>query len=170
MPLKKGKEEISYSFSSKVCLDAYIDLSPKMYLLPIIFLITVFHVNIMVYIKFVKISHFDFHATLAWALFFYCITQIAGGTGITPMLQVIEAILRNPDDKTQVGNKPLLCFPPRYSFPFSTLLLIMLSNSEVWIVLVLIYSNCLGYVLSFCLLCIPSILNFLNVFLTKLTT
>lgn len=46
--------------------------------------------------------------------FFYCITQIAGGTGITPMLQVIEAILKNPDDKTQVGGKPLLCFPPRY--------------------------------------------------------
>lgn len=30
------------------------------------------------------------------------------------MLQVIEAILKNPDDKTQVGGKPLLCFPPRY--------------------------------------------------------
>lgn len=29
--------------------------------------------------------------------------QIAGGTGITPMLQVIEAILKNPDDKTQVS-------------------------------------------------------------------
>lgn len=29
-------------------------------------------------------------------------TQIAGGTGLTPMLQVIEAILKNPDDKTQV--------------------------------------------------------------------
>ncbi|KAA3476935.1 NADH-cytochrome b5 reductase-like protein isoform X1 [Gossypium australe] len=28
---------------------------------------------------------------------------IAGGTGITPMLQVIEAILKNPDDKTQVS-------------------------------------------------------------------
>jgi NAD(P)H-flavin reductase len=28
--------------------------------------------------------------------------QIAGGTGITPMLQVIEAILKNPDDNTQV--------------------------------------------------------------------
>lgn len=29
--------------------------------------------------------------------------QIAGGTGITPMLQVIEAILKNPDDNTQVS-------------------------------------------------------------------
>ncbi|KAK6945069.1 Oxidoreductase FAD/NAD(P)-binding [Dillenia turbinata] len=31
------------------------------------------------------------------------IGMIAGGTGITPMLQVIEAILKNPDDKTQVS-------------------------------------------------------------------
>ncbi|KAK4257376.1 hypothetical protein QN277_006971 [Acacia crassicarpa] len=30
------------------------------------------------------------------------IGMIAGGTGITPMLQVIEAILKNPDDKTQI--------------------------------------------------------------------
>ncbi|WVZ12734.1 hypothetical protein V8G54_017264 [Vigna mungo] len=30
-------------------------------------------------------------------------TGIAGGSGITPMLQVIEAILKNPDDKTQVS-------------------------------------------------------------------
>ncbi|KAB5553048.1 hypothetical protein DKX38_010359 [Salix brachista] len=29
--------------------------------------------------------------------------KIAGGTGITPMLQVIEAILKNPDDNTQVS-------------------------------------------------------------------
>lgn len=28
--------------------------------------------------------------------------MIAGGTGITPMLQIIKAILRNPEDKTQV--------------------------------------------------------------------
>ncbi|KAL7273904.1 NADH-cytochrome b5 reductase [Rhizina undulata] len=28
--------------------------------------------------------------------------MIAGGTGITPMLQVIKAILRNPEDKTEV--------------------------------------------------------------------
>ncbi|OAY82958.1 NADH-cytochrome b5 reductase-like protein [Ananas comosus] len=31
------------------------------------------------------------------------IGMIAGGTGITPMLQVIKAILKNPDDKTQVS-------------------------------------------------------------------
>lgn len=31
------------------------------------------------------------------------IGMIAGGTGITPMLQVIEAILNNPDDNTQVS-------------------------------------------------------------------
>lgn len=31
------------------------------------------------------------------------IGMIAGGTGITPMLQVIEAILKNPDDQTQVS-------------------------------------------------------------------
>lgn len=31
------------------------------------------------------------------------IGMIAGGTGITPMLQVIEAILRNPNDNTQVS-------------------------------------------------------------------
>lgn len=31
------------------------------------------------------------------------IGMIAGGTGITPMLQVIEAILKNPDDKTQMS-------------------------------------------------------------------
>lgn len=29
--------------------------------------------------------------------------QIAGGSGITPMLQIVEAILKNPDDKTQVS-------------------------------------------------------------------
>lgn len=28
--------------------------------------------------------------------------MIAGGTGITPMLQIIKAILRNPEDKTQI--------------------------------------------------------------------
>jgi len=27
--------------------------------------------------------------------------QVAGGTGITPMLQVIKAILKNPHDYTQ---------------------------------------------------------------------
>ncbi|GLI66870.1 hypothetical protein VaNZ11_010861 [Volvox africanus] len=31
------------------------------------------------------------------------IGMVAGGTGITPMLQVIDAILDNPDDKTQVS-------------------------------------------------------------------
>ncbi|KAL5547958.1 hypothetical protein UlMin_003189 [Ulmus minor] len=31
------------------------------------------------------------------------IGMIAGGTGITPMLQVIEAVLKNPDDITQVS-------------------------------------------------------------------
>ncbi|XP_072984206.1 NADH-cytochrome b5 reductase-like protein [Typha latifolia] len=31
------------------------------------------------------------------------IGMIAGGTGITPMLQVIKAVLKNPDDKTQVS-------------------------------------------------------------------
>ncbi|XP_021741671.1 NADH-cytochrome b5 reductase-like protein [Chenopodium quinoa] len=31
------------------------------------------------------------------------IGMIAGGTGVTPMLQVAEAILKNPDDKTQVS-------------------------------------------------------------------
>ena len=30
--------------------------------------------------------------------------QIAGGTGVTPMLQVVEAILKNADDKTQVSS------------------------------------------------------------------
>ncbi|GFY99771.1 FAD/NAD(P)-binding oxidoreductase [Actinidia rufa] len=30
------------------------------------------------------------------------IGMIAGGTGITPMLQIIDAILRNPDDNTQI--------------------------------------------------------------------
>lgn len=39
------------------------------------------------------------------------IMQIAGGSGITPMLQVIEAILKNSDDKTQVGCKPLHYIP-----------------------------------------------------------
>ncbi|KAL2929493.1 NADH-cytochrome b5 reductase-like protein [Bienertia sinuspersici] len=31
------------------------------------------------------------------------IGMIAGGTGVTPMLQVVEAILKNADDKTQVS-------------------------------------------------------------------
>ncbi|KAG5564546.1 hypothetical protein RHGRI_000654 [Rhododendron griersonianum] len=42
----------------------------------------------------VRIGHLWFH--------FLCVC-IAGGTGITPMLQVIEAILKNPDDNTQVS-------------------------------------------------------------------
>jgi cytochrome-b5 reductase len=29
--------------------------------------------------------------------------MIAGGTGITPMLQIIRAILKNPSDKTQIS-------------------------------------------------------------------
>lgn len=29
--------------------------------------------------------------------------QIAGGTGITPMLQVVSEVLRNPEDKTEVS-------------------------------------------------------------------
>lgn len=28
--------------------------------------------------------------------------KIAGGSGITPMLQVIDAIVKNPEDNTQV--------------------------------------------------------------------
>ena len=28
--------------------------------------------------------------------------MVAGGTGLTPMLQVIKEILRNPEDKTSV--------------------------------------------------------------------
>ncbi|KAL8129575.1 hypothetical protein V2J09_018730 [Rumex salicifolius] len=35
--------------------------------------------------------------------YFDLLVKIAGGSGITPMLQVIEAILRNPDDNTQVS-------------------------------------------------------------------
>ncbi|MBA0647196.1 hypothetical protein Goklo_015102, partial [Gossypium klotzschianum] len=31
-----------------------------------------------------------------------CMENIAGGTGITPMLQVIDAIVKNPNDNTQV--------------------------------------------------------------------
>jgi hypothetical protein len=34
--------------------------------------------------------------------FTFCF-QIAGGSGITPMLQVVRAILKNPDDNTQVS-------------------------------------------------------------------
>jgi len=44
------------------------------------------------------------------------IGMIAGGTGITPMLQVLDEILRNPQDKTQVSlvftnvsNEDILC-------------------------------------------------------------
>ncbi len=29
--------------------------------------------------------------------------MLAGGTGIAPMYQVLQAILKNPNDKTQVG-------------------------------------------------------------------
>jgi NAD(P)H-flavin reductase len=34
--------------------------------------------------------------------------QIAGGTGITPMLQVIDAIISDPEDNTQVYKLPLI--------------------------------------------------------------
>jgi len=67
--------------------------------------------------------------------FFYCLTQIAGGSGITPMLQVIEAILKNPDDKTQVGGKRLLFIP--WIYIVFCLLLILLSNSTIWTVIFL---------------------------------
>jgi len=30
------------------------------------------------------------------------VLQLAGGSGITPMLQVIDAIVSNPEDDTQV--------------------------------------------------------------------
>ena len=35
--------------------------------------------------------------------------QIAGGTGITPMLQVVEYILDNPEDTTQVKDRWSRC-------------------------------------------------------------
>jgi hypothetical protein len=35
--------------------------------------------------------------------------QIAGGSGITPMLQVVRAILKNPDDNTQVSCDKKFC-------------------------------------------------------------
>lgn len=31
------------------------------------------------------------------------IGMIAGGTGITPMLQIVSAVLRDPDDKTTLS-------------------------------------------------------------------
>lgn len=42
-------------------------------------------------------GHFHYSPNLVRAF-----GMIAGGTGITPMLQIIKAILRNPDDNTQV--------------------------------------------------------------------
>ena len=32
-----------------------------------------------------------------------CINMIAGGTGVTPMLQVLRAVLRDADDPTQTA-------------------------------------------------------------------
>lgn len=29
--------------------------------------------------------------------------QISGGSGITPMLQIVQEVLRNPEDKTEVS-------------------------------------------------------------------
>ena len=41
------------------------------------------------------------------------VLQIAGGTGITPMLQVVDAIMSNPSDNTQVQKLcPLLSMIP----------------------------------------------------------
>ena len=37
---------------------------------------------------------------------YFLFIQIAGGTGVTPMLQIIEAILKNPDDNTKVDYWP----------------------------------------------------------------
>jgi NAD(P)H-flavin reductase len=45
------------------------------------------------------------------------ILQIAGGTGITPMLQVLDAILSNPDDNTQVCH-PVVSFKPGVTLCF----------------------------------------------------
>ncbi len=42
--------------------------------------------------------------------------QIAGGTGVTPMLQVLDAILSNPDDNTQVC--PIVSFKPGVTLCF----------------------------------------------------
>lgn len=43
-------------------------------------------------------GQFNYHPSLSRHL-----GMIAGGTGITPMLQIIRAILKNPRDKTQVS-------------------------------------------------------------------
>ncbi|CAO3582953.1 unnamed protein product [Absidia cylindrospora] len=43
-------------------------------------------------------GNFNYTPNLARA-----IGMIAGGTGITPMLQIVRAILKNPDDKTKVN-------------------------------------------------------------------
>jgi NAD(P)H-flavin reductase len=44
------------------------------------------------------------------------IGMIAGGTGVTPMLQVLDAILSNPDDNTQVC--PVVSFKPGVTLCF----------------------------------------------------
>jgi NAD(P)H-flavin reductase len=44
------------------------------------------------------------------------IGMIAGGTGVTPMLQVLDAILSNPDDNTQV--RPVVSFKPGVTLCF----------------------------------------------------
>jgi NAD(P)H-flavin reductase len=37
------------------------------------------------------------------------IGMLAGGTGITPMYQVAQAILKDPNDKTEVGLQIIIC-------------------------------------------------------------
>jgi len=49
------------------------------------------------------------------AIPFFKYLKIAGGSGITPMLQVIDAIVKNPEDNTQVTNLLLTYFSYEFS-------------------------------------------------------
>jgi ferredoxin-NADP reductase len=80
-----------------------------------------------------------------YLVFYIFLVKVAGGTGITPMLQVIKAVLKNPDDITQASCH--IFFP---SIFFSGLLSLLTSYATTYNTLVV--KKIYIYLVEVCLL------------------